>query len=294
MATVPADSDVRRGRLVLLVAAVLWSTSGLFLKSPPLAAIPDDVRGPIVACYRALFAAAFLIPFVRPRSVRFRPMLVPMVISFASMNVLFVTAMTHTTAAAAIFLQYTSTVWAFVFGVVVLKERIDRANLVALMCAIAGIVWIVAAERSSEHFLGNLIALGSGLAYSGVMLSLRALRGEDSAWLIALNHSVSGLILLPWVLTLDVSLDAQQWMLVAFLGIFQMAAPYVLFARGVRIVPTQEAALLTLIEPILNPLWVWLCWGEQPGTATCIGGGLILGGLAMRYLVFPSRGVAKL
>jgi drug/metabolite transporter (DMT)-like permease len=289
MAGEATNSEVRRGRLLLLGAALLWSTSGFFLKSPPLASLPDETRGPVLACYRALFAAAFLIPFVRPRSVRFRPMLIPMAISFASMNFLFVTAMTRTTAAAAIFLQYTSTVWAFLFGFVFLKERVDRGNLIALVCALAGIVWIVAAEQSSAHFTGNLIALASGLAYAGVMLSLRSLRGEDAAWLIALNHIVSGLVLLPWVLTLHVSLDGRQWLLVALLGILQMALPYVLFARGVRTMPTQEAALLTLIEPILNPLWVWIFWGEHPGTATCIGGGLILGGLAIRYLLFPAR-----
>jgi drug/metabolite transporter (DMT)-like permease len=197
--------------------------------------------------------------------------------------------MTRTTAAAAIFLQYTSTVWAFVFGFLFLKERINRGNLVALFFAVAGIVWIIAAEQSPGHTTGNLIALASGLAYSGVMLSLRALRDEDSAWLIALNHLVSGLVLLPWVLTFHISLSGMQWLLIGLLGVFQMGLPYVLFARGVRTVSTQEAALLTLIEPILNPLWVWLCWGEYPGTATCIGGALILGGLALRYLVFPSR-----
>jgi hypothetical protein len=97
-------SGASRGRLLLLAAALLWSTSGLFLKSPPLAALPVETRGPVLACYRALFAAAFLAPFVRRGSIRFRPMLIPMVVSFAAMNVLFVSAMTRTTAAAAIFL----------------------------------------------------------------------------------------------------------------------------------------------------------------------------------------------
>jgi drug/metabolite transporter (DMT)-like permease len=173
-----------------------------------------------------------------------------------------------------------------------LKERIDRGNAIALVCAITGIVWIVASEQSSAHFAGNLIALASGLAYAGVMLSLRALRDEDSAWLIALNHLASGLVLLPWVLMMNVPLDGRQWSLVGALGVLQMALPYVLFARGVRTVRTQEAALLTLIEPILNPLWVWIFWGEFPGTATCIGGGLIIGGLAIRYLAFPATPVS--
>lgn len=288
MPALPGESR-STGRLLLLGAAVLWSTSGLLVKSPPLAALPLEYRGPILACYRALFAAMFLAPFIPYRQIRWRRGLVPMVVCFAVMNVLFVTALTRTTAAAAIFLQYTSTLWAFVFGVAFLGERVDRGNLVALAGALCGIVWIVAADWSGANFIGNLIALGSGLAYAGVVVSLRFLREENSAWLIALNHAVSGLIVLPWMFAVPVSLEPTQWALVALLGIGQMALPYVLFARGLRHVQAQEAALMTLIEPILNPLWVWLFWSERVPAATWIGGGFILGGLALRYVLFRPR-----
>ena len=134
-----------------------------------------------------------------------------------------------------------------------------------------------------------MLALGAGLAYAGVILSLRRLKGESAAWLVALNHLLAGLILLPWVLLNVVSLNASQWSLVALLGVMQMAVPYVLFARGVRSLRVQEAALLSLIEPILNPVWVWLFWGEEVKLSVWIGGSLILGGLAMRYVVFAGN-----
>src|SRR5438552_2158720 len=97
---------------LLIGAAVLWSTSGLFLKSPALASLPEGERGPFIACYRGLIAGMLLLPFVNRRRVRFRVAMLPMLVSFASMNLLFITAMTQTTAAVAIFLQYTSTGWA--------------------------------------------------------------------------------------------------------------------------------------------------------------------------------------
>ena len=284
-----AAPSAGRGRLLLFAAATLWSTSGVFIKSAPLAALPQPQRGPLLACYRALFAAASLAPFVRRGAVRWRPMLVPLVVSFATMNLLFVTAMTRTTAAAAIFLQYTSTLWAFVIGAVVLRERVEKGDFVALAGAICGIGWIVAADWTTGNFAGNMFALGSGAAYAGVIVCLRWLREEDSAWLVALCHLAAGLVLLPWVSTYSVGLNATQWVLVALLGICQMAVPYLLFARGVRVLRTQEAALLTLFEPVLNPLWVWLFWGEAAPLATWIGGGLILGGLAARYVLFPPR-----
>ena len=284
-----SPSSLFRGQLLVVSAAILWSTSGLFLKSPPLEELPLDSRGPVLACYRALFAAAVLIPFVRFRSICWKPALVPMTISFAVMNVLFVAAMTRTTAAATIFLQYTSTVWAFLFGLLFLKERIERGNLVALAFSLCGILWIVAGDWGGDNFIGNLLALGSGFCYAGVVLSLRALRDEDSAWLVTLNHLIGGLVLLPWVFSADISLRGDQWLLVAILGAFQMGVPYVLFARGIRSVRIQEATLLSLMEPVLNPVWVLLVWGERPEQTTWIGGAFILTGLAVRYLLFPSR-----
>jgi DME family drug/metabolite transporter len=284
-----SSSGVQRGRILLVSAAILWSTSGLFLKSPPMEELPLDSRGPVLACYRALFAAAVLIPFVRVGSIRWKPALVPMTISFALMNLLFVTAMTRTTAAATIFLQYTSTVWAFLFGLLFLKERVERGNLVALAFSVCGIFWIVVGDWGGDNFTGNLLALGSGFCYAGVVLSLRALRDEDSAWLVTLNHLIGGLVLLPWVVSANVSLRSEQWFLVAFLGVFQMGVPYVLFARGIRSVRTQEAALLSLMEPVLNPVWVLFVWERSPQPTTWIGSAIILTGLAIRYLLFPSR-----
>jgi drug/metabolite transporter, DME family len=283
------NGDVRRGRAMLVAAALLWSTSGAFVKSPPLAAIPQDVRGPVLACFRALSAAAVLTLFVRPRHARWRPMLMPLVVAFASMNLLFVTALTRTTAAAAVFLQYTSTVWAFLFGVLVLREPTDRANLFALVCAMIGMGWIVAADWATRYFLGNCLALGSGVCYAAVIISLKQLPGENSAWLIAICHAAAGLILLPTVMWAPLALSPLQWMLIMIFGVVQMGIPYVIFARALRHVSTQEAALLTLIEPIVNPLWVRLLWGESVGAATWIGGGLIVGGLAARYLLKNDR-----
>jgi len=282
------DASSLRGRTLLIAAAFFWSLSGVLIKSPTLASLPPTVLG----CFRALIAAACLFPLVRPAAIRFRPALIPMVLGFASMNVLFITAMTQTTAAAAIFLQYTSTAWAFVFGIVFLQERIERGNVVALLFALLGITWIVAADWHGERFLGNLIALGSGLSYAVVIVCLRQLRDESPAWLVALNHLVSGLVLLPWGITFATSLSRPQWGMMAVLGTVQMALPYVLFARSFRYVTAQEAGLFTLLEPILNPLWVWIFWGERVEAPTWIGGSLILMGLLLRSTVFRTAPVA--
>jgi drug/metabolite transporter (DMT)-like permease len=274
------------GRWQVCAAALLWSTSGVLVKSPPLQSLPQFDRGPLIACCRAIVAATCLLPFVSWKRLRLRLALLPMVVSFAAMNALFITALTHTTAAATIFLQYTATGWAFLFGAIFLHERLSRSNLVALGCSLIGIGWIVVGHWSSDQFLGTFLALGSGMAYGGVVVSLRFLRDEDPAWLITLNHLVSALVLLPWALTREILPSLDQWEIIAVLGMFQMALPYVLFARGVATVTAQESALLTLMEAVLNPFWVWLFWGEEVDIATWIGGSWILSGLILRYGVF--------
>ena len=289
LTTNDAQRQQRLGRMLLLAAAVGWSVIGVAVKSPLL----KDVPGPMFAGCRALTAGMFLMPFVRPSMVRFRWGLLPMVVCFASMNVLFIMATQQTTAAAAIFLQYTASLWAMVFGVVFLREPLLRGNAVALVCGLTGIAWIVHNDWSGENFQGNAIALMSGVMYAGVIVTLRALREESPQWLILVNYIASGAVLLPWILQGVHELTWPQWLLLAAIGPLQMGLPYVMFARGLKWIPPQEAGLILLIEPLLNPTWVWLCWGEAISPATAVGGGLILFGLALRYTVFREPALPK-
>lgn len=280
----------RRARWTLLLAAVLWSLSGVFIKSPLLNSLPKDSSGPILACWRAISAGVLLLPFVPFRQIRWRIGLLPMVTSFAVMNLTFITAMTRTTAAAAIFIQYTATMWSAIISYFVLKERVQKSTLVAMVGAISGIVWIVLAESGTENATGNLLALGSGMSYASVLVCVSYLRDENAAWLTAFNHLAAGLILLPWVLSFDVSLTLPQFAVVAFLGVVQMGLPYVLYARSVRDVPVTEAVFILLLEPLLNPLLVSVFWSEPVNPHVWVGGTMIIGGLVVKYSIDAWKG----
>ncbi|QGQ22882.1 EamA family transporter [Gimesia benthica] len=280
-----------RARLLVLLASVLWSLSGLFIKSPPFQSIPAEDRGLILACYRALFAGLFLLPLVRFRHMRWRPALIPLLVAFATMNLLFVTAMTRTSAAAAIFLQNTSVVWAMLFGYFLLQERIERGSVLSILIVLAGILCIVAGDWAGENYDGNLIALTSGVCYALVVIFFRVLRDEHPAWLVALCLLTSAAIVAPWVWSLDITLTGQQFFLLALLGVIQLGTPYVVFSHAVKTVNSQEAALLVLTEPILNPIWVWLFWGETVTVSTFVGCALIVAGLLVRFILFRPRQV---
>ena len=277
-----------RGRLLILAAAVMWSLSGFFVKSPPLQALPADTAGPTIALWRCAFAALCLLPLVRWRRLRWHVALLPMVISFASMNLLLMWAMTRTSAANAILLQYTAPLWMVVGAVVLLGERAERRNLLALGVGMAGMAVILVAFWGGSEASGVAMGLGAGVSYAGVVLCLRVLREHDPFVLIFLNHAVSAVVLIPWALAVHIPMPTlpQLGVLAAF-GLVQMAAPYVIFARGIQRVSPQEAGVITLLEPVINPLWVFLFWREPVHAATLAGGALVVLGLLLRYL--PTR-----
>lgn len=277
-------SALARGRFWIVAAALLWSLSGAYVKSPVLTALPAADRGPVIAFYRALFAGLVLLPLLRAPRVRWRPLLVPMAISFAAMNVLFISAMTETSAANAILLQYTAPLWMFLGSVTLLGERLERRSLAALVLGMIGVAVILTAFLGGAEARGVLLGLAAGLAYGSVAVCLRMLRDEDPAFLIVVNHLASAAVLLPWIVAFSAVPGVPQLAVLALFGTTQMAVPYVLFARGLQTTSPQEAGALTLLEPVLNPIWVFLLWREPVAPATFLGGAFILAGLAVRYV----------
>ena len=149
-----------------------------------------------------------------------------------------------------------------------------------------GIGIIVWGGRQEAQLGVIAIALTSGLAYAGVIVFLRVLRAASPRWLTVLNHLASALILLPWVWYLPLPTPGQFGILIAY-GAGQMALPYWLMARSLQVVSPQEAGTVSLLEPLLNPLWAYLISGEQPSIYTLWGGTFILVALAWRY--WPRR-----
>ena len=132
-----------RGRLLVVAAAVCWSLSGFFLKADAIQAIEPESRGLLVACWRALFAAGGMALFVNWRAARWRPGLLPLVGSFAAMNLLYVLAMTSPTDAGnVIFLQYLAPFWVLLGAAFWLREPLERDNVAGIACGIAGVAVI--------------------------------------------------------------------------------------------------------------------------------------------------------
>jgi drug/metabolite transporter (DMT)-like permease len=281
-----------RGRTLAVLAAVLWSTSGFFAKAPFLEAWTPDQRGLVLAFWRTLFASLALLPFIGRPVWTWR--LAPAMICFALMNIAFLLAMTNTTAANAIWLQYTAPAFVFLGGVVFLKERIVRGDITMVVLGMVGVAIILACqwtwgEKSGTDRVGTLWGLASGVTLAGVMLSLRNLRDLSGFWVTFCCQVSATLLLAPWVISqhgLQIGWSTAAWM--AAFGILQFGVPYLLFARALRYITGHEASCLTLLEPLLVPAWVYLMWRDadgyrSPAWWTWCGAVFILAGLVVRY-----------
>ncbi|HZA52613.1 MAG TPA: DMT family transporter, partial [Candidatus Udaeobacter sp.] len=163
------------------------------------------------------------------------------------------------------------------------RERITGVSWFSLVFGMVGVAVICAGSAGQPDAAGVTIALLSGLLFAIYMVSLRFLRDVTPGTLTFLNNAACCLMLLPFVWS-GLSLSFTEGWIVAVMGIVQLGIPYWLFSKGVEKIPVQEASLIVLIEPVLNPIWVALAVGEVPSTATLIGGGLIVVSLAFRYL----------
>ena len=274
---IPAlDQHLRRARLELLLAAALWSLAGLFIKFlslPPLT----------IVFYRSLFAALFFVFFVRKSIAVPRIALLVSALAYTAAISAFVSANKITTAANAIALQYTAPMFVFVIVHFLFGEKITGASWVSLVLGMFGIAVICIGSAGQPDATGVMVALLSGLLFSIYMVTLRFLKDFNPATLTFLNNMVCCLLLLPLVGS-ELSLSLKEGGIVAMMGVVQLGIPYWLFSKGLEQISVQEASLIVLIEPVLNPLWVALIVGELPSGATLIGGICIVGSLAFRYL----------
>ena len=263
---------------------MLFSTGGAAIKAA-------EFNGWQIASFRsgvAALAILLMTPAAR-RGWSVRAVLVGF--AYAACLTLFVLANRLTTSANTIFLQSTAPLYLLVLGPWLLKEPVRRQDM-ALMAAVAvGLaLFFVGAQTplatAPDPVKGNILALISGCFWALTVCGLRWMGSAEGEHGSAVAAVVSGnltafLVSLP--LALPVGPHAPvDWVVIVYLGVFQIALAYVLVTAGLRYIPALEASLILLIEPVLNPVWAWLFQGERPGAWALLGGGIILGATTLK------------
>ncbi|HSB35330.1 MAG TPA: DMT family transporter [Thermoanaerobaculia bacterium] len=270
----PTPVSPRTGRLLIAAAALLWSTGGLAIKLVPLPAVG-------VVFWRSLVAGLVILAAFRPSRATWRHAAPSTVIVYALMILTFVSATKMTTAANAIFLQYTGPLYVLALAPFILKEPFRKADAAAVAVALLGMSLFFVGRLDPGALAGNLVAVLSGVFFGLTVLLLRRDASGDAIPSVIAGNFAAAALALPFAWG-NLALDFRGVALVLFLGVFQMGISYILFVRGLATVPAAEASLLGMIEPTFNPLWAFLGLGETPSGWAALGGLVVLAAVGAR------------
>jgi len=271
------------GATAMVVCAFLWSTAGLFIKL-------IDWNPFWIAGLRSLIAGAFLLTVVRTLRLRWSGPLIAAAVANAVCMVLFVVANKLTTSANAILIQYWAPVGTAFLAVFVLKEKIHKEQILALVATLVGLVLLFADKLGPGALWGNLAALASGLMFSLMFLFTRMQKDGNPLQSLMLSHFLcAGVALGIAAFQPAPSFNPGNLAAIFALGIGQIGLAAVFFAYGIKRVSAVTANLLSVIEPVFNPVWVFFLLGESPSGWTLAGGGLILVSVTMASLVGARR-----
>jgi drug/metabolite transporter (DMT)-like permease len=271
-------SQRTQGTAILAIAAcaLLWSSAGLFVKL--ISWNPFAIAG-----VRSLIGGLLILVILRRPRLTWSFAQVAGAVCYAACMICFVSATKLTTAANAILLQYTAPLYAAVLGWVFLKEKTRLLDWATMAVVIGGMVLFFMDSLTVGGMQGNVLAILSGVFFAGALVCFRAQKAGSPLESILLSHGITFVVSLPFLWHGAPSLAG--WGALAFLGIFQIGLSSLLLSYGVRRVTAVQSLLTAVLEPIFNPIWVFLVLGERPGPRALVGGAVILLAVTLRSVI---------
>jgi drug/metabolite transporter (DMT)-like permease len=267
---------------LLLAAAVLWSLAGVLIKWVSLSALT-------VAGFRSAIALPVLLLFFGRRAVNFSASQLIGGICYAATVTLFVSATKLTTSGNAILLQYTAPLYVALLSGWLLDERtrwFDWAAIAAILC---GMSLFFIDQLSTDGLTGNILAVLSGIAFASLIIAMRRQKDASPAGSAILGNLLTVLICLPWMVQSPPG--GADWIGLALLGVFQLGLSYACYVVAIKNVTAMEGILISVLEPILNPLWTILFMGERIGQWALLGGVVVILSITFRAVMDSRRSV---
>ena len=274
--------------LYVLAAALLWSTGGLFIKATP------ELSAYELSFGRSLLAALTVAYFTRREGFRVNWVTVVAAALYAALLLLFVMATKLTTAANAIFLQYTAPVYILIFEPLVFKEKYRRSDFLVVAACAVGIALFFVGRLRPEEMQGNLLALVSGALLRSLHAAhTAAARGARQPRLLHhLRQPAARGRLRPLLLRRDAQGQGG--------GRRRHPLPrrrpdrsrlHALYARASSAACARSTrALIGYVEPLSNPVWVYLFLGERPSGWAILGGTIIITAVLAHTVALTRRG----
>ena len=273
-----------RGPLLIAMTAVLWSSAGVLIKLVPWDAMT-------IVGLRSAFAAVVMAVYMRRPRITFTKPVVLGALSLSATMALFILANKLTTAANAIVLQYTSPIFVILISALLLKTRPKALDIAAVGIVFAGVMLFFFDQLKADALLGNILAVLSGLTFSGVFIANR-MPGAKPEQAMLLAYMINIVICTPFIAT-NVTFEAVPWLAIALMGIFQLGLAYVLFSIGIKTTPPVTASLIAALEPLLSPIWVMMATGEKPGAFAIAGGVVVLITIVVYNMISTRRSRAE-
>lgn len=257
------------GSKLIFIAAVMWSFAGLGAKLMSWNALS-------IACVRGFIASITIFLFRKKTKLTLNSSTILASISLLLTTTLFMSANKMTTSANAIVLQYTSPIFILILSVIFLKYKPKFVDYIAISLTLVGISLFFVDQLETGRWLGDLVALLSGLAFAGVFFANRLPKANPMD--ASLIGNMMSLLLFPFLMFDQnfLSFKTTDLIVIVLLGVFQLGIPYILFSLGIKRTEAIKSSIISTIEPILNPIWVFLFLNELPGILSLIGGFIVL------------------
>jgi drug/metabolite transporter (DMT)-like permease len=257
---------------MLLGAAFLWSSGGVLIKLVDLS--PMALTG-----VRSFITALVFLAFFGKPTWNWSVYKIGGAVAYTLMMFLFVAATKLTTAANAILLQYSAPIYIAIFGGWLLKEKATLRDWITIVFVIAGMVLFFMDSLSGGSMIGNILAILSGVAFAFNTMLMRKQKDANPYENVFWGNVLSAIIGIPFALSATIS--ARSWTGLILLGVFQLGVSYILYSKAIKNTKALEATLISIVEPLLNPLWVLLVLGEKPGKWALIGGAVVLASITI-------------
>lgn len=270
--SVQEKSIRNRAILMVLSASLCFATGGLFMKLIPWNALAiNGVRNLIASAVIGIYI------LMTHHKLKFNPTVLIGAVSMAGVTTCYAIANKLTTAGNTIILQYTAPVWIMVMVYLFFGKKPSRTGIISLLIVFAGILCFFFEGLSTGRWLGDLIALLSGIFYAGVFM-LNSFEKGDALSSVFFGQLLCGIFLSPLVFQ-ETDFSMPVLLAVFFLGAVQVGLAYIFFTTGTKYIDPLTASIINALEPILNPVLVAIFYGEKLGVLSLAGAAIVLCGI---------------
>lgn len=257
-----------KGIIALVISAFLWSMGGIFIKLV-------DWNGFAISGTRSFIASFVLLAYIRKPKFSFSSAQLSAAFASACAMTLYVFANKLTTAANTILLQYTAPIYVAILAWLILREKPSLDNWIALIIISLGMTVFFSEKISTGNMTGNILAVLSGISLAFFTVFMRMQKGNSPFESFLLAHFITFIVSIPFIFKSGLP-EASGWLGILVLGVFQTGFASLSFSYGIKQIPALKAMLILTLEPILNPIWVFLFAGEIPSINAIVGGIFII------------------